>query len=226
MQEINLFDLMKFYVKKWPYFLIALFIGALLGSAYTYIIQKPSYVSEATLLAVGAQRPANSQESVVLNNYLELFKSYRVLNPVIVEKNYAGSYEKLAQNITAKNDKNTDIMKVSIASDNPSTSKALLEGAIQSFRVQLKELYGSGTLMINTVDYPNYPNEASNIQPAKQIGISVLASIFLMFVGLFFFYDYKHSFGRVVLKKRKKVINKSSLKVSHKESKKGRSTPN
>lgn len=225
MQEINLFDLIKFYVKKWPYFIVALFIGALVGLAYTYIIQKPSYVSKATLLVVGAQRPASNQESVVLNNYLELFKSYRVLNPVIVEKNYVGSYETLAQNVTAKNDKNTDIMKVSIASNDPTTSKALLEGSIQSFRAQLKELYGTGTLMINTVDYPNYPSQASNVNPPKQIGISILVATSLMLIGLFFIYDYKHSFGRPASKKRKKVINKSSLKVSHKDSRKGRSTP-
>lgn len=222
MQEINLYDLIKFYVKKWPYFLIALLVGALLGAVYTHFVQKPSYVSKATLLVVGAQRPASSQESVALNNYLELFKSHRVLSPVILEKSYDGSYEKLARNVTAKNEKNTDIMKVSIASDNPGTSQALLDGAIQSFRVQVKELYGASTLTISTVDRPNYPAEASNVNPVKQIGLSILVSFFLMLIALFFFYDYKQSIDRLAPRKRKKVTGKTSSRSNEKISKKSR----
>ena len=189
MEEINLYDLMRFYARKWLTIATIVMIGAILGVIYTFFVQQPQYKSTATLLLVGTGRTSN-QESVVLNNYVQLFESRRVLEPVIAEQKYDATYDKLAANTTAENVKNTDIINVSISTSSPKTSKALLEAAIEKFRNEAKTLYGDGAIKINVVDAADAPIAPTNVKPIQQIGLAIVAAFALAIVALFFIYDY------------------------------------
>ena len=189
MEEINLYDLMRFYARKWLTIATVVMIGAILGVIYTFFVQQPQYKSTATLLLVGTGRTSN-QESVVLNNYVQLFESRRILEPVIAEQKYDATYDKLAANTTAENVKNTDIINVSISTSSPKTSKALLEAAIEKFRNEAKTLYGDGAIKINVVDAADAPIAPTNVKPIQQIGLATVASFALAIVALFFIYDY------------------------------------
>lgn len=189
MEEINLYDLMRFYARKWLTIATVVMIGAILGIIYTFFVQQPQYKSTATLLLVGTGRASN-QESVVLNNYVQLFESRRILEPVIAEQKYDATYDKLAANTTAENVKNTDIINVSITTSNPKTSKALLEAAIEKFRNEGKTLYGDGAIKINVVDAADAPIAPTNVKPIQQVGLATVAAFALAVVALFFEYDY------------------------------------
>ena len=67
MEEINLYDLLRFYAKKWLTIASFAIAGAIIGVIFTYYIQQPLYKSSATVLLVGTNR-TSGQESVVLNN--------------------------------------------------------------------------------------------------------------------------------------------------------------
>ncbi|MCA0227913.1 hypothetical protein LCH21_00465 [Patescibacteria group bacterium] len=189
MEEINLYDLMRFYARKWLTIATVIMIGAILGVIYTFFVQQPLYKSTATLLLIGTGRTSN-QESVVLNNYVQLFESRRILEPVIAEQKYDATYDKLAANTTAENVKNTDIINVSITTSNPKTSKALLEAAIEKFRNEGKTLYGDGAIKINVVDAADAPVAPTNVKPIQQVGLATVAAFALAIVALFFIYDY------------------------------------
>lgn len=189
MEEINLYDLMRFYARKWLTIATVVMIGAILGVIYTFFVQQPQYKSTATLLLVGTGRTSN-QESVVLNNYVQLFESRRILEPVIAEQKYDATYDKLTANTTAENVKNTDIINVSISTSSPKTSKALLEAAIEKFRNEAKTLYGDGAIKINVVDAADAPIAPTNVKPIQQIGLATVAAFALAIVALFFIYDY------------------------------------
>lgn len=191
MEEINLYDLLRHYAKNWLNILIALMAGAILGLAYTFFVQTPMYKSEATLLAVGEQRTSSSQDSVVLNNYVGLFTSQRVLGPVIHEQAYDGSYSQLVGNVAASNDKGTDIINVSIATRDANKSKAMLEGAIESFREQSQELYGDRAVTLRVVDNATLPGNASNVKPLQQVGLAMAVTATLTAIVMFFMYDYR-----------------------------------
>lgn len=192
MEEINLYDLMRFYVRKWLTIATVVMIGAILGVIYTFFVQQPQYKSTATLLLIGTGRTSN-QESVVLNNYVQLFESRRILEPVIAEQKYDATYDKLAANTNAENVKNTDIINVSISTSSPKTSKALLEAAIEKFREEAKTLYGDGAIKINVVDAADAPVEPTNVKPIQQVGLATVAAFALAVVALFFIYDYTTS---------------------------------
>lgn len=189
MEEINLYDLMRFYARKWLTIATVVMIGAILGVIYTFFVQQPQYKSTATLLLVGTGRTSN-QESVVLNNYVQLFESRRILEPVIAEQKYDSTYDKLAANTNAENVKNTDIINVSISTSSPKTSKALLEAAIEKFRNEAKTLYGDGAIKISVVDAADAPVAPTNVKPIQQIGLAIVAAFALAIVALFFIYDY------------------------------------
>lgn len=212
MEEINLYDLMRFYARKWLTILIFVLIGAIVGIAYTYYIQQPQYKSTATLLLVGAER-TSAQESVALNNYVQLFKSRRVLEPVISENSYSRNYEVLVSNTTAENIRNTDIIDVSISSQNADKSRDLLDSAISKFIDESKRLYGASAIKISVVDAPDAPAFPTNINPLSQIILPILAAFALSLVILFFNYDYRGSqSARTVKKTTKSTVGKKKSK--------------
>ncbi len=198
MEEISFYDLLRFYVKKWLIIVSAVMIGAIAGIVYTYYVQAPEYDSKATLLLVGTNRTSANQDSVVLNNYVQLFTSRRVLDPVIDEQEYDEGYDALVASTTAVNPKGTDIINVSVSTSDPKKSKALLESNVQSFRDQAKTMYGDNSIKINLVDSASLPDQPSNVKPVVQIGLATAATTLLAIVGLFFVYDYRRSIrGRV-----------------------------
>ena len=192
MEEINLYDLLRFYAKKWLTIASFAIAGAIIGVIFTYYIQQPLYKSSATVLLVGTNR-TSGQESVVLNNYVKLFNSRRVLTPVIAKHDYDKSFDSLVANTTAENTKNTDFISLSMSTTEAKTSKVMLESAIQEFGKQAKELYGDNSVRISIVDAANTPTGSTNVKPLQQIGIATVALTALSIIGLFFVYDYKHS---------------------------------
>ena len=219
MEEINLYDLMRFYARKWLTIATVVMIGAILGVIYTFFVQQPQYKSTATLLLVGTGRTSN-QESVVLNNYVQLFESRRILEPVIAEQKYDATYDKLAANTTAENVKNTDIINVSISTSSPKTSKALLEATIERFRNEAKTLYGDGAIKINVVDAADAPIAPTNVKPIQQVGLATVAAFALAIVALFFIYDYT-----TTQKTQIKAATDDIVKAKVKTKAKAKSTP-
>lgn len=227
MEEINLYDLMRFYARKWMTILIAIMIGAIAGIAYTFYIQQPQYKSTATLLLVDTGRTVASQESVVINNYVELFTSRRVLGPVVEAQRYEQGYQALASQTTAENVKNTDIINVSISTKDAKKSKTLLESAINKFKDESKQLYGDSSVKISVVDAANEPSDSVNKKPLQQIGLAVVASAALAIIGLFFIYDYR---AQVVPNKKPKTVEniaqKASIEAAKKKTPTKKSKPN
>ena len=192
MEEIDLYDLLRFYVKKWLTIATFVMLGAIAGVGYTYFVQSPEYTSKAQLLLVGDTR-SSATDTVVLNNYVELFNSRRVLGDVAKEEGYEGGYERLAASTTAENVKNTDIINVAITAVEAKQSQALLESAIDTFQDEAKTLYGNNNVKISVVDGASMPANAANVKPAMQIGLAAAVGFVLAIISLFFVYDYRAS---------------------------------
>ena len=64
MEEINLYDLLRFYAKKWLTIASFAIAGAIIGVIFTYYIQQPLYKSSATVLLVGTNRTSRIPQLV------------------------------------------------------------------------------------------------------------------------------------------------------------------
>lgn len=188
-QEINLYHLLKYYAKHW--LIVALFTGAGLGIGITYntFVQVPLYKSEATLLLISPDTAASPQDTTLINNYIELFKSRRVLQPVIDQEKLNTSYSQFVGSVDATNDKTTQVIRVSITSKSPSRSHASTDAAIKSFRGQVKTLYSTDNVQV--VDSASSPNLPYNIHKPIQLLLATAAGFILAVIGLFFVFDFK-----------------------------------
>ena len=189
-QEINLYDLLRYYARNWLNLLSAVLVGAIIGLVYTAFIQTPLYKSDATMLVVGAR--TSSTDTTINNNYTELFKSRLVLESTIEKQGYSGDYEQLLARTTATNDKNTDVIKVSISDTEPEKSQQLLSAAAEAFKAQASKIYGSNN--IKTVDNATLPTKPYNVNVVTQVGLAMAAAFFLAVIVLFFIYDYATSY--------------------------------
>lgn len=188
MEEINLYDLLRYYVKNWLILLSAVFIGAILGLVFTFFVQKPMYKSEATMLVVSAQ---TTQDTTLNNNYTELFKSRRVLDSVIRKIDYSGDYQQILDHTTVTNNKDTDVILVSIATTDARKSQELLATSLDVFKEEANSIYGLNNIKI--VDSASLPNHAYNVRLLMQLGLSIIATVLLAIIVLFFVYDYYSS---------------------------------
>jgi capsular polysaccharide biosynthesis protein len=214
-EEINLYDLLKYYAKNWLIILSAIFVGAIVGLVYTFFIQTPLYKSQATILVVGQR---TTQDSTINNNYTELFKSRRVLDPVIGDKQYGGSYEQLLSNTTATNNKDTDVILVSIATTDAKKSQELLSASLDSFKKQADNLYSSNNIKV--VDSASMPDSAYNVSILLQLGLSIVATVMITIIVLFFIYDYYSSQLKPIQKPKSNAKSKSKKTTSKKTSEK------
>lgn len=186
-QDINLYHLLKFYVKKWYWIVSFTAIGALAGFIYNNYIQIPLYKSNATLLLINSEQRVAAQDATRINNYLQLLKSRRVLEPVLVKQNHPMSYEELAASTTATNEKNTEVIKLSIASKDAPLSKNLVEGVVVSFKDEVKKLYNLDN--INIVDNASLADRPYNVRTALLMSIATAAGFFTSIILLFVAYD-------------------------------------
>lgn len=198
---------MRYYAKNWLNLLGALFLGAIIGLTYTKIVQVPLYKSDATMIITGRTSAADN----VSNNYAELFKSRLVLETVVRDTGYTGSYEQLLARTTASTDKSTDVLRVSIADPDPKTSQLLLKASVETFKDQASTIYANSE-NIKTVDTATLPGAPYNVKATMQIGLAMAATFFAAVIALFFVYDYKNSNP-----KRTKATEKKAAKKAKKQ---------
>jgi capsular polysaccharide biosynthesis protein len=214
-QEINLYHLLRFYAKKWAWIVSLTIVGLIAGFIYNNYIQIPLYKSDATLLVVTSGDGASVQNTTIINNYVELLKSRRVLGPVIDEQKPGVSYEDLLGHVETTNGKSTQVIKVSISTKGARTSQLLLEGAINSFKQQVVKLYTSDNVRV--VDDASLPDKPYNVHEVIVLAIASAAGLLLSIIALFFVYDFRLSRGEdiasddVVESKPKKQFNRKKL---------------
>ena len=189
MQEINLYDLIKHYLKYWPLIVVASVLGLVGGMIYN-AVQAPMYKSSSTLILIDPSKATTSSaaNSGIINNYLELMKSRRVLEPVIIDLKLPLTYDQLVSAVSTSNEKGTDVVKLSISTDDPATSKRVVDGTVTSFKEEVKRLYDIDSIKV--VDSASTPSTPYNVHTYLQLGLATLAGFLISLIVVFFIYDF------------------------------------
>jgi capsular polysaccharide biosynthesis protein len=189
MQEINLYRLMAFYVRNWLLIASLTLAGLLAGLAYNTFIQTPLYKSDATLLFINPSSSTSTQDTTTINNYVQLFKSRRVLEPVLNDQHIDMTYDQLVGSVDAINEKGTEVIQLSVSTKDPALSRNFLREAVVSFKQQAKNLYGKDSLSV--VDNASNAQPPYNVHKVQQLVIATTAGFVLSLIVLFFIYDVK-----------------------------------
>lgn len=221
MQEINLYDLIKYYVKKWRVIVALTLLGLIAGLVYNTFIQKPLYKSDAKLILVPTPGKPTTTDPTLINNYIDLLKSRRVLEPVIEKEHSNLSYDTLSQSVKATNQKDTAVIEVVVTTSNAEQSKSIANDITDSFKTAVSSLYHSDNLVV--VDPAVAATNAFNVHKTMQLAIATAIGLVISIIALFFIYDYKG--GESKKPDTHKTMLKKIVKATVKKTSLGKNTP-
>jgi capsular polysaccharide biosynthesis protein len=114
-----------------------------------------------------------------------------------------------------------------VSTSNAKTSKDVVDSTINSFKSEIKQLYGQDNTKL--VDIANTPDQPDNVHKNTQLIIATMAGFIVAIVVVFFIYDFrlssvkrnKNSTKKLIRKTAKIVtkLKKSTAKVTPKTSK-------
>lgn len=219
MQEINLYRLLQYYAKNWLLIALLTIIGLAAGFVYSNYIQTPLYKSNATLILIDPKDTTKTtSDTTLINNYIELMKSRKVLEPVIAELRLDTRYEDLANSVEASSEKETEVIKISVAHQDPKIASNIADTTIMSFKREVENLYNKDNIQI--VDNANLPDEPYNVRTTMQLALAGAAGFFSAILILFFVYDFKMTKRQLEAEARRiKPLTQPNVKTAEVEKK-------
>lgn len=196
MEEVNLKEMFSYFLSKYLLIILFVVLGALACIVYSLFIQKPMYNSYTTVvLARSSDSTSNNgtlQSDVTTNQklvstYREIIKSRRILNQVISNLDLNMSYETLHNMVSVTNEKDTELIKIAVNSQNSKDAKDIANEIAKVFSKEIESIYEIKNLSI--IDYADENTIPYNINVPKQMVISVLVS-FVLACGIIFVMFY------------------------------------
>lgn len=196
MEELDLKELFEMFWSRKLYVLIIVLVFFLIGCIYSYIFVEPQYKSETSLLLV-QQGTNTDSESVtttdltlnqkLVSTYRELIESKRVLKPVIEDLGMEISEETLKKSITVSSVKDTELIKIMVANENPENAKLIANKIVDVFSEEVKEIYKIDN--VNVIDEAEVENVPYNINHIKDLAIFafigiVLAAVYVLIANM------------------------------------------
>lgn len=225
--EIDVKELLKFFISKIKIIILCTFIFAIIGVIYVNFIIVPMYHSSTTLILVSNDNSQNStmlQSEVTLNKnlvatYSEIVKSRTVLTKVIDELHLDTDVANLSNKITVTSVENTEIIKIEVSDESAEKAQKIAKTTAEVFKDEVQKIYNLTN--VSVVDKAYLAEKPYNINPIKQLTIFICAGIvagaFILF--LIFYFDTS-------IKSSEEIEEKLSLPVVGKvvlvETKRGR----
>ena len=191
--EIDLWSLLKFYGKYWYVIFILAGAGLVVGFVYNTFIQTPLYKSDATVTFINNSNQASARTVRDISNYADLVTSRSVLNKAIESSHEDITYSQLAASTSVANDKNTDVIGISVTTPNPYRSAALAQGITNAFETEVVSVYNLPEDEVRVIDTAQRATEPVNVRKNLQLLLSTGVGFVLALIVLFFALDLKNS---------------------------------
>ena len=212
MEEIDLKDMLNYFLSKKIYIIVILLFALVLGSFYSAVIQKPKYKSYTTILLTKENEATSITSSdITLNKnlvdtYREIIKSRKVINKVINNLNLNYTFAQLNKNITVESINETEIIKISVIDLDPKLAKNIANEIATVFNSEIVKLYNIQNIGI--VDEAELSTKAYNVNLIKQLILAALIGLVAGFGIVFIMYYFDTS-----VKSAEEVENKLGLPV-------------
>lgn len=199
MEEINLKDLLSYFLKKIPIIFTISLVVLIVGMIYNIVFKKPLYYGNTTIILVEENK--NYGQNLTINDinrnqklvatYTEIVKSKRVLDRTIKELGLDSTYEGLRSNIKVSSVNNTEIMKITV-SDRNSTNAAIIANKIADvFKEEVVEIYNLEN--VSVIDAAVESNQPYNIHSIRDAIIYFMVGAVLAFGVFFIIYYFDNS---------------------------------
>lgn len=186
--EIDLLDLLSYYLAKWPYILMGLLVGAVIAGCYTFFMVTPKYTATSKLYMV-----SSSNDSVVdltdLNigtslssDYAELLKVRPILEGIIEEENLNYDYTQLSKMIKLTSVGDTRILQIDVESPSPKEAMTIANALADKAESEIPRLMD--TSKPNIAEYAIQPDKKSSPSLTKNTLIGALLGMVLLLIIL------------------------------------------
>ena len=186
MEELDLKELFIMFWNKKAQIILVVLIFIAIGVIYTVGFTTPKYSASTSLLLAGSgssgtQTNTITTTDVTLNSklvstYSELVKSKNVLGQVISNLNINENYETLKNNISVTNVKDTEMIKITVTTENAQNAAKIANETAKVFIEKVaNDFYNINNVHI--VDEAEVNTTPSNINHKKDI-------VIFAFIGL------------------------------------------
>jgi len=189
MEEININELLHFFMSKLNIIILVTLVVVLAGAVYSMFFVKPEYESTTTLVLTGTANSNSAQsdggETITQNDlnlnsklvatYREIIKSKTVLNDVIDTLDLEYSYSGLKNMISVATVANTEMISITVRAEKSNEAADIANELANKFSGQIKEIYNIDNISVIDKAEPN--NVPININITKQVIIYLLIGL-------------------------------------------------
>jgi len=193
MEEIDLKELLNYFVSKIFLMLSIVFVVLIIGFSYDAFIKVPKYKSYTTILLTTENNTITSNDIILNKNlidtYTEIIKSRKVVGKVIDNLSLEYDIETLQKNIAVANVNDTEIIKITVADEDSNLAKNIANETAKVFNAEVIKLYNIQNIGI--IDYAEASPKPYNINLIKSIAIYLMIGIILSLAVVFvmFYFD-------------------------------------
>ena len=185
MEEIDLKELLSLFWSKKTQIILIVLIFMLIGVIYTVGFVTPKYTSSTTLLLATSENSTDKSSTItttdvtlnskLVSTYSALVQSKSVLRQVISNLGIKISEDELKNNITVTQEKDTEIIKISVSNTNANTAEKVANEVAKVFTEKIQEIYKINNVQI--VDAAEVETTPSNINHPKDVMIFTFIGI-------------------------------------------------
>lgn len=185
MEELDLKELLMLFWNKKVKILLIVAIFMLIGIIYTIGFVTPVYTSSTTLLLATSGNSADKTNTItttditlnskLVSTYSTLIKSKTVLRQVISNLGINISEDELEKNITVSQEKDTEIIRISVTNADATTAAKVANEVAKVFSQRVSEIYKINNVQV--VDQAEVDTIPSNINHTKDIMIFACVGI-------------------------------------------------
>lgn len=197
MEEINITELLKYYLSKLAIVIAFIIVGIIGSWYYTAKMQVPMYKSETSLVLTRANNGTGtiSQTDISLNKslvstYREIIKSRRILSKVIENLKLDYTEAELKSKIGVASANDTELIVISVKDEDAKIAKLIADEIAEVFKKEITNIYSIENISI--VDKAVKSEKPYNINKVKQylmgFGIGLVLGSGLV-VMMFYFDD-------------------------------------
>lgn len=196
MEELDIRDLLVYFLSKSVQFLAIVAFVVTLGCVYSVFLQQPKYTSKTSIILTGFSSNETSSitqsdltvNSKLVSTYQQIVKSRRVLNQVISNLGLEYDSTSLAKMINVGSIKDTEIIEISVTDKDARKAYQVAREVAEVFGREAKELYNlSNVSILDEAEIADFP---SNFNITKQVLLYVAGGIVFAFFVLFVFYYF------------------------------------
>lgn len=194
MEEIDIRELLRFFLKHLVGIIVMTLITTAVGLGYTAFFKTPLYNSETTIILINKQSDmSNMQTEITVNQklvetYSNIIKSRKVLKKVKYELNLDYTIEALESMVSVSGVNNTEIINISVSSKDGDEAAEIANKLSEVFSEEIREIYNLEN--VSVIDKAESQANPYNINYKKDTliysAIGFCLTCFVLFIIYYF----------------------------------------